>query len=139
MMPKLIKTPADHEAALSRVETLLASALPGSAQEQELEVWGVLIEKYEDEHFPIRLPDPVAAIEFRMEQQGLSRTDLQRYIPNRSKVSEVLNRKRSLSLNMIQALHAGLGIPSDVLLQPFLARKRAKGKTMRGGRHRLAA
>lgn len=129
MTPKLIKTKGEHEAALARVETLMAEAAPGSAAEQELEVWGVLIEKYEDEHFPVNLPDPIAAIEFRMEQQGLSRTDLQQYIPNRSKVSEVLNRRRPLSLAMIQALHTGLGIPSDVLLQPARRLRTAKART----------
>jgi quinol monooxygenase YgiN len=79
MTPKLIKTEAEHEAALACVENLM-DAEAGSDQEAELEVWGVLIEKYEEEHFPIDLPDPVAAIQFRMEQLGLTRKDLLRFV-----------------------------------------------------------
>ena len=77
----------------------------------------LLVEQYEREHYPIALPDPVEAILFRMEQGGLTRKDLVPYIGSLSKVSEVLNRKRSLSVTMIRALHAGLGIPAEVLLQ----------------------
>jgi HTH-type transcriptional regulator/antitoxin HigA len=101
-------------------------AAPGSPAETELEVWSILIEKYEEEHFPVSAPDPIAAIEFRMEQLGLTRTDLLRHIPSRSKVSEVLSRRRPLSLQMIRSLHAGLRIPADVLLQrPRLRKARA--------------
>jgi HTH-type transcriptional regulator/antitoxin HigA len=121
MTPKLIKAEAEHEAALAYVESLM-DAEAGSDQEAELEVWGVLIEKYEEEHFPIDLPDPVAAIQFRMEQLGLTRRDLLRFIPSKSKVSEVLRRRRRLSLSMIRSIHEGLGIPADVLLQPVLMR-----------------
>ncbi len=125
MTPKPIKSAAEHTAALARVESLMDAA-PGSAAETELEVWGILIEKYEDEHFPVRAPDPIAAIEFRMEQLGLTRSDLLRHIPSRSKVSEVLSRRRPLSLQMIRSLHAGLSIPADVLLQrPRLRKARA--------------
>lgn len=125
MTPKPIKSAAEHTAALARVESLMDAA-PGSAAETELEVWGILIEKYEEEHFPVRAPDPIAAIEFRMEQLGLTRTDLLRHIPSRSKVSEVLSRRRPLSLQMIRSLHAGLRIPADVLLQrPRLRKARA--------------
>lgn len=125
MTPKPIKSAAEHTVALARVESLMDAA-PGSAAETELEVWGILIEKYEEEHFPVRAPDPIAAIEFRMEQLGLTRTDLLRHIPSRSKVSEVLSRRRPLSLQMIRSLHAGLRIPADVLLQrPRLRKARA--------------
>lgn len=125
MTPKPIKSAAEHTAALVRVESLMDAA-PGSAAETELEVWGILIEKYEEEHFPVSAPDPIAAIEFRMEQLGLTRTDLLRHIPSRSKVSEVLSRRRPLSLQMIRSLHAGLRIPADVLLQrPRLRKARA--------------
>lgn len=125
MTPKPIKSAAAHTAALARVESLMA-ATPNSAEEEELEVWTILIEKYEEERFPVRAPDPVAAIEFRMEQLGLTRTDLLRHIPSRSKVSEVLGRRRPLSLPMIRALHSGLRIPADVLLQrPRLRKPRA--------------
>jgi HTH-type transcriptional regulator/antitoxin HigA len=132
MIPKLIKTETEHEAALARVETLM-DAKSGSAQESELEVWSVLIEKFEEERFPIDLPDPVAAIQFRMEQRGLTQKDLIRFVPSKSKVSEVLRRKRGLSLNMIRSIHEGLGIPTDVLLQPFptrvFPRKRSRSAT----------
>ncbi len=116
MKPKVIKTQTDYRAALAHLETLM-DAQPGTPQAEELELFAVLIENYEREHFPIGLPDPVEAIKFRMEQQGLTRKDLARYIGSLSKVSEVLNRKRPLSLAMIRALHLGLGIPAEVLLQ----------------------
>lgn len=116
MKPKAIKTKADYESALSHIETLM-DARPGSPAEEELELFAVLVESYEKEHFPIETPDPVEALIFRMEQQGLTRKDLQKYIGSQSKVSEVLNRKRPLSLAMIRALSAGLNIPAEVLLQ----------------------
>lgn len=125
MLPKVIKSEAEHEAALAYVETLMDAA-PGSAAEAELEVWSLLIEKYEDEHFPIAQPDPIAAIEFRMEQQGLTRSDLLRYIPSKSKVSEVLARKRPLSLPMIRSLHLGLHIPAAILVQETRPSKGAR-------------
>jgi HTH-type transcriptional regulator/antitoxin HigA len=116
MKPKLIKTPAEHRAALIRVESLM-DAPPGSSEEEELELWSLLIEKYDDEHFRIDPPDPVEAIRFRMEQQGMKPIDLRRFLGGKSKVSEVLNHKRPLSLSMIRALHAGLKIPTEVLVQ----------------------
>jgi len=122
MFPKIIKSDAEHEAALAHLETLMDAA-PGSKAEAELEVWSVLIEKYEEEHFPIAAPDPVSAIEFRMAQLGLNRSDLLRYIPNKSKVSEVLGRRRPLSLPMIRSLQSGLRIPAEVLLQKPRIRK----------------
>ena len=116
MQPKVIKTEAEYEAALARVAELM-DAQPGSPDEQELELFALLVEQYEQEHFPIAPPDPVEAILFRMEQEGLTRKDLAAYIGSPSKVSEVLNRKRPLSLSMIHALHRGLGIPADILVQ----------------------
>lgn len=116
MKPKVIKTEAEYEEALAHLETLM-DASPGSTEEEEVELFAVLIENYERENFPIGLPDPVEAIQFRMEQQGLTRKDLEKYIGSPSKVSEVLNYKRPLSLAMIRALHQGLGIPAEVLLQ----------------------
>lgn len=116
MKPKVIKTEADYEMALAHLESLM-DAKPGTPQEEELELFAVLIENYERENFPIGLPDPIEAIQFRMEQGGLSRKDLEPYIGSQSKVSEVLNRKRPLSIAMIRALHKGLGIPAEVLLQ----------------------
>ena len=116
MKPKILRTEADYEAALAHLETLMDSQ-PGSPEEEELELFAVLIENYEEKHFPVPLPDPVAAIEFRMEQQGLTRKDMQKYLGSQSKVSEVLSGKRPLSLSMIRKLHYQLGIPSEVLLQ----------------------
>lgn len=116
MKPKVIKTEAEYEAALAHLEGLMDEA-SAPAIAEEMELFAVLIENYEKEHFPIGLPDPVEAIKFRMEQQGLERKDLVRYIGSQSKVSEVLNRKRPLSLAMIRELHKGLGIPAEVLLQ----------------------
>ncbi|MDP1715774.1 MAG: ImmA/IrrE family metallo-endopeptidase [Anaerolineales bacterium] len=116
MKPKVIKNEADYQLALSHLETLMDSH-SGTPEEEELELFAVLIENYERENFPIGLPDPVEAIKFRMEQQGLTRKDLEPYIGSQSKVSEVLNRKRSLSVAMIRALHKGLEIPAEVLLQ----------------------
>lgn len=116
MEPKIIKNETDYQAALAHLEGLM-DAQPCTPEEEELELFAMLIETYEKETFPIGLPDPVSAIQFRMEQQGLTRKDLERYIGSQSKVSEVLNGKRSLSLSMIRALHDGLGIPAEVLLR----------------------
>ncbi|WP_423223986.1 helix-turn-helix domain-containing protein [Candidatus Amarolinea aalborgensis] len=116
MKPKVIKTEADYEAALAHVAELM-DAQPGSSEEEELDLFSLLVVQYEQEHFPIAPPDPVEAILFRMEQEGLTRKDLAAYIGSPSKVSEVLNRKRPLSLTMIRALRAGLGIPTEVLVQ----------------------
>jgi HTH-type transcriptional regulator/antitoxin HigA len=116
MEPKVLKTEADYEAALAYVETLMDAA-PGSPEEEALEVFALLIDTYEQSHHPIDLPDPIEAIKFRMEQQDLRQKDMAPYLGSQSKVSEVLNRKRPLSLSMIRALHEGLGIPAEVLLQ----------------------
>lgn len=112
----MIKNEQDYQEALTRLDALMDAA-PGSPEEEELDLLSYLVDQYETQHFPIELPDPVEAIKFRMQQQGLRPKDLVPYFGNQSKVSEVLNRKRSLSLSMIRALHAGLGIPAEVLLQ----------------------
>lgn len=115
---KLIRTDAQHQAALQALSTLLEADPPeGSAEAECLELLTLVIGHYEEEHYPIDPPDPVDAIEFRMEQQGLTRRDLVPYIGSPSKVSEVLARKRPLSLNMIRRLHEGLGIPAEVLIR----------------------
>ncbi len=116
MKVKIIQTKKDYEAALKHVEGLM-DAPANSSKTDELELWSLLVEKYEEEHFPIDTPDPVEAIKFRMEQEGMRPSDLQKFIPNKSKVSEVLNYKRPLSLRMIRSLHLGLGIPAEVLVQ----------------------
>ena len=114
MKPKVIKTKPDYQAALAHLEALMGQSSPDEA---ELELWSLLVEKYEEEHFPIATPDPIEAIRFRMEQAGLAPADLQPYMQSKSKVSEVMNRKRPLSLSMIRALHRGLQIPAEVLVQ----------------------
>jgi HTH-type transcriptional regulator/antitoxin HigA len=116
MEAKVIKNEVDYQSALAYVAELMDAA-PGSWEEEELELFSLLVEQYEQEHFPIAPPDPVEAILFRMEQEGLTRKDLAAYMGSPSRVSEVLNRKRPLSLAMIRALHAGLGIAAEVLLQ----------------------
>jgi HTH-type transcriptional regulator/antitoxin HigA len=92
------------------------SAKPGTDDGDELDVLATLVDVYEQNYFPVNAADPVEAILFRMEQQGLERRDLEAYIGPRHRVSEVLNRKRGLSLEMIRKLHAGLGIPLEVLV-----------------------
>lgn len=113
---KILKTEKEYDASLERIEALM-DAPPGSAEEEELELLAILVEKYEQEHYPIELPDPVEAIKFRMEQEGLTRKDMIKYLGSQSKVSEVLNYKRPLSLTMIRALNVGLNIPAEVLIQ----------------------
>jgi len=115
MRIKPVRTEADYKAALKRVEALMDAA-PGSTHEDELDVLATLVEKYEEEHYPVCPPDPVEAIKFRMEQEGLSRNDLVSMIGSRSKVSEVLARKRRLSLRMIRSLTRRLRIPAEVLI-----------------------
>ena len=116
MKAKILKSETEYEAALAHVDALM-DAEPGSPEEAELELFAFLVEKYEELHYPIDLPDPIEAIQFRMEQSGLTRKDLAPYLGSQSKVSEVLNRKRPLSLSMIRALHIGLGIPAEILLK----------------------
>lgn len=113
-----IKNNEDYQAALERLE-LIFDAVPGSDEGDELEILGILIEKYEDEHFPIDLPDPIEAIKFRMEQLNYSQGDLANIIGLKSRASEILNRKRKLSLRMIRKLSKELDIPSEVLIQDY--------------------
>lgn len=114
-----IRTRADHRQALAEVERLW-NAPPGSAAADRLEVLTTLIAAYEAAHEPVAPPDPIDAVLFRMEQMGLSRKELEPYLGPRSRVSEVLSRRRPLSLAMIRRLHEGLGIPAEVLIRPPL-------------------
>lgn len=116
MNAKVIKNDHDHRAALVRIESIFHAA-PGTPEGDELELLSLLVERYEDEQFPVDLPDPIEAIRFRMEQQGLKAKDLVQYIGSASKVSEVLSGQRKLSLNMIRKLVVGLEIPAEVLLR----------------------
>jgi antitoxin component HigA of HigAB toxin-antitoxin module len=113
---KMIKNESDYHAALARLSVLMQAQV-GTPEGDELELLALLIESYEKEHYPIPLPDPIEAIKFCMEQQGLTRKDMVKYFGSPSKVSEVLNRKRPLSLTMIRALEKGLGLPAEVLVQ----------------------
>jgi HTH-type transcriptional regulator / antitoxin HigA len=113
---KPIRTKQDYESALRRIQLLMESA-SGTAEADELDVLSALVELYEQKHFPINLPNPIEAIRFRMEQAGLSARDLIPLLGSRAKVSEVLSGKRSLTLQMIRALHEHLGIPAEVLLR----------------------
>ena len=119
-----IKTEADYEAALEEIERLF-DARPDTLEGDRLEVLVMLIEAYEEKHYAIPLPDPIEAIQYYMESRGLTRRDLESYIGSRGRVSEILNRKRPLSIEMIRRLHAGLGIPAEVLIQPYEYRRAA--------------
>ncbi len=118
MSPKFrsIRTEEEYEAALARIDEIF-DAEKGTAEGEELDELADLVESYEDKHYPIGLPDPISAIEFRMDQANLSQKDLIPYIGSSAKVSEVLSGKRDLTMSMARALHEHLGIPADVLLQ----------------------
>ncbi len=113
---RAIRSEADYAAALARIEALM-DAEPGSPEGEELDVLTDLVEHYEEKNVPIGYPNPLAAIQFRMEQSGLAPRDLIPLMGSRAKVSEVLSGKRALTMQMARALHANLGIPADVLLQ----------------------
>ena len=118
MTIKPIKTKKDYQNALERLE-LIFDSKKGSDNGDELEILGILIEKYEDEHFPIGFPDPMEAIKFRMEQMGYNQTDLAKIVGLKSRASEILNKKRKLTLEMIRLLHDNLKIPTEVLIQSY--------------------
>lgn len=118
MTIKPIKTKKDYQEALARLETIF-DARPGTPEGDELEVLGILIDKYEQERYPIDFPDPIEAIKFRMEQMGYNQSDLARVVGLKSRASEILNRKRKLTLEMIRQLHTALNIPTDVLIQNY--------------------
>ena len=115
---KPIKTEQDYQDALKRLEVIF-DATPNSVDGDELEILGVLIDNYEKIYFPIDLPDPIEAIKFRMDQLNYSNRDLAQIIGLKSRVSEILNKKRKLSINMIRKLHDALRIPTDVLVQEY--------------------
>lgn len=119
-----IKTKADYRAALKEVERLWR-AEPGTPDGDRVEVLVTLIEAYEAKHHAIAAPDPIAAVEFMMEQKGLTRRDLEPAIGSRGRVSEVLTRKRPLTLPMVRALGKLLDIPAEILVQPYGTRSAA--------------
>jgi HTH-type transcriptional regulator/antitoxin HigA len=117
---KPIRSESDYDQALAEVERLWG-APSGTAEGDRLDILATLIDAYETEHYPMDPPDPIEAIRFRMEQQGLTRKDLEPLIGTRTRVAEVLNRKRNLSIGMIRRLHDHLGISAEVLIRPTRA------------------
>jgi HTH-type transcriptional regulator/antitoxin HigA len=121
---KPIRNAADHDAAIAEVKRLWGSKA-GTSDGDRLDVLATLIDAYEAQHEPMDRPDPIEAIRFRMEQQGLTRKDLEPLLGTRTRVSEVLNRKRALSIAMIRRLHAKLGIAAEVLIRAPCPAKRS--------------
>jgi HTH-type transcriptional regulator/antitoxin HigA len=113
-----IRNEKDYQAALKRLDKIF-DAKRGSKEGDELEVLAILIDTYENVHFPIGMPDPIEAIKFRMEQMGMKQKDLAEAMGFKSRVSEVLNRKRKLTLEMIRKLNEVLRIPTEVLVQKY--------------------
>ena len=112
-----IKTKRDYKLALERIDALMDAA-PDTEEGAELDILATLVDAFESRHFPMDAPDPVSAIQFRMEQLGIGRKELEQYLGGRSRVSEVLNRKRGLSISQIRKLHHGLNIPYENLIDP---------------------
>ena len=115
---KPIKTDKDYQKALKRLEKIF-HARPGTKEGDELDILALLIERYEEEHYPIEAPDPIEAIKFRMEQMGYKQKDLEDIIGYKGRVSEILNRKRKLSLEMIRSLHEKMNIPLESLVKAY--------------------
>jgi len=113
-----IRNEADYKKALERLEVIFDSK-KGTEEGDELEILAIVIDNYENENFPIGMPDPISAINFRMEQMGLKQKDLVKMIGFKSRVSEIMNRKRKLTLDMIRKLNADLNIPTEVLIQDY--------------------
>jgi HTH-type transcriptional regulator / antitoxin HigA len=110
-----IKTEQDYDSAISRIEELWG-AKKDTPDGDELDVLVTLVESYEMKHYPIAPPDPIEAIKFRMEQMGMTNSDMVKYLGSQSRVSEILNKKRKLTLGMIKSLYKGLKIPAEILL-----------------------
>jgi HTH-type transcriptional regulator / antitoxin HigA len=121
---KPIRTEADYNAALAQIERLWG-AKSGTPEGDRLDILATLVDAYENQHHAIDPTDPIEAIKFRMEQQGLTRRDLEGILGTRTRVAEVLNRRRGLSINMIRRLHEKLGIPAEVLIRPSRAHRAA--------------
>jgi HTH-type transcriptional regulator/antitoxin HigA len=111
-----IHTEEDYQKALERIEEIF-DAKPGTKEGDELEILGILVDEYEKKHFPIESPKPVEAIKFRMDQLGMQQKDLAKLLGSKSRASEILSGKRSLSLRQIKILYRKLGIPAEVLIQ----------------------
>ena len=118
MTIKPIKTKKDYQQALARLE-IIFDAKKTSPKGDELEILGMLVDNYENENFPIGFPDPIEAIKFRMEQLGYTQSDLANVVGLKSRASEILSKKRKLSLEMIRQIHDRLNIPTEVLIQAY--------------------
>ena len=123
MQIRPIRTELDHERAVARISEIM-NATPGTLEGDELDVLATLVNAYEAKHHAMDAPDPVTAIQFRMEQQGLKRKDLEPLIGSRARVSEVLTRKRNLTLDMVRRVRCGLGISADLLIGPTPIKER---------------
>ncbi|GGD98706.1 helix-turn-helix domain-containing protein [Planktosalinus lacus] len=113
-----IRNEKDYQKTLERLEDIF-DAKKGTEEGDELEILSILIDRYENENFPIGMPDPIEAIKFRMEQMGMNQKDLAEVVGFKSRVSEILNKKRKLTLNMIRKLNTTLHIPTEVLVQDY--------------------
>jgi HTH-type transcriptional regulator/antitoxin HigA len=113
-----IRNEKDYQKALDRIEDIFDSK-KGTEEGDELEILSILIDRYENENFPIGMPDPIEAIKFRMEQMGMNQKDLAEVVGFKSRVSEILNKKRKLTLDMIRKLNTNLHIPTEVLVQDY--------------------
>lgn len=118
MRLKPIRTEADYDAALEEIDRLM-NATPGTPEGDQLDILATLVEAYEARHRPIEVPDPIAALEYFMEQRGITRADLIPLLGSRSRVSEILNRKRRLTMEMAWRLHRELGIPAEAVIKPY--------------------
>jgi HTH-type transcriptional regulator / antitoxin HigA len=113
-----IRTQTDYQEALREIE-LMFDVAPNTPEYDRLDILSTLVEVYEEKHFPIELPDPIEAIQYYIDTRGWSRRDLEPCLGSRARVSEVLSRKRSLTLEMIRKLNQELGIPAEILIQPY--------------------
>ena len=124
MTIKPIHSEAEYQAALVQIEAAWG-AVDGSDEAEQLEVLAMLVENYEKQHFPIEAPDPIEFLNYVMETRGMARKDLEPYIGPRGRVSDIMNRVRPLSLDMIRRLSSGLGLPASVLIQDYPLRQEA--------------
>lgn len=144
MQIRPIRTEQDHRAAVARIEALMHAA-PGSPEGDELDVLATLVDAYEAKHHAVDAPDPITAIQFRMEQQQMTRKDLEPLIGGRGRVSEVLTGKRPLTLEMVRRVRSGLGISADLLIMPVAASRKGTGqvaaqrRAVQGAKRRAAA
>src|SRR5438105_93839 len=119
-----IRSEADYERALAEIDALF-EARPNTSEGDRLEMLTTLVESYEQEHHPILPPDPIDALLYHIESRGLRRRDLEPYLGSRARVADILNRRRSLTIEMIRRLHRGLGLPAEVLIQSYPLHRRS--------------